>query len=232
MTGSQQPLALSWRDGGHFDDYYPGQTNAGALALLRHALAAGDCSICLHGGHGSGRTHLCLAAADAATGDAQYLSLRRPRPEANALLQQQAAVDLLCLDDAHTLLGDCDSELALFDLHNRVRDHRGCLLLTQDSDAPEPNFTLPDLASRWRGATHIHLRPLDDHELARAWTQRAGLRGLQPDDAVITWLLIHQPRNFSAWMATLERLDTAALAEGRRLTLPFVRSQLASTVRR
>ncbi|MCB1606656.1 MAG: hypothetical protein KDI71_06740 [Xanthomonadales bacterium] len=227
MTGSQQPLALSWRDGGHFDDYFPEQSNAAAVALLRQALNAGDCSICLRGGRGTGRTHLCLAAAEAIGDGASYLSLKRPREDANALLQQQPAVDLLCLDDADLMLGDPASEKALFDLHNRIRDHRGCLIITENSDHPA-QINLPDLRSRWRGATQIQLLPLSDQELASAWTRRARLRGLLPDAAVIQWMLTHRSRNFADWMQTLEQLDSAALALGRRLTLPFVREQLTS----
>ncbi len=226
MTGGQQPLALSWRDGGHFHDYYPGHSNADAVALLRQALGEGDCSICLHGPEGSGRTHLCLAAADAAGDAGYYLSLRRPRVEALALLEQQGAVPLLCLDDAHRLLGDRDSEKVLFDVHNRVRDGGGTLLYTQRGDVADNDFALADLRSRWRGAIQIHLRALSDQELAKGWSERAKLRGLQPDPAVISWLLTHRRRNFSDWMDTLERLDRAALAAGRRLTLPFVRGLL------
>lgn len=228
MKTGQRPLALSWRDGGHYDDYYAGQTNAAAVELLRNALDTGDCSICLHGPLGSGRTHLLLAACDEAQGGAQYLSLKRDRAEAKALLEQQPPVDLLCLDDAQHLLGVRDSEKALFDVHNRIRDAGGCLLLTEDSNAGPTAFALPDLASRWRGATHIHLRDLNDEELARGWTMRARLRGLQPDKGVINWLLTHRPRNFYDWMTTLDQLDSAALAQGRRLTVPFVRDQLIS----
>jgi len=227
VSTQQRPLALSWRDGGHFDDYYGGLTNAAAVKLLRNALG-GDCSICLHGPAGSGKTHLALAACDAAGGNARYLSLNRNRAEANALLEQQLPADLLCLDDAHRLLGDRDSEKALFDVHNRIRDAGGCLLLTEVSAEQPTSFALPDLASRWRGATQIHLRSLNDDELAHGWSMRAKLRGLQPDKAVINWLLRHQPRNFRDWMMTLNHLDSAALAQGRRLTVPFVRDQLTS----
>ncbi len=228
MSFQQRPLALSWRDGGHFDDYYCGQTNAAAVELLRNALDEGDCSICLKGPAGVGKTHLALAACDAAGGDARYLSLRRARDEANALLEQQHAVELLCLDDAHYLLGDRDSEKVLFDAHNRIRDAGGCLLLIESSDADMKEFALPDLRSRWRGATQIRLHSLNDDELADGWIMRAKLRGLQPDQAVINWLLRHQPRNFCDWMMTLNQLDSAALAQGRRLTLPFVRDSLTS----
>jgi DnaA family protein len=227
LTQVQLGLPLGWRDGGRFSDFHAGQSNRACVEQLRACLAAADQAILLVGPSGSGKTHLLLAAlAECPMGDGRYLALDRPVPECLGLLQAQPAVRLLCLDDVDRHIGQREFELALFDCYNRIRDQHGTILLSARARPSAAQFALPDLASRLLGATVCLLKPLNDLELASAWTARARQRGLEPDPAAVEWLLRHQPRDFKSLILALDRLDSAALAARRRLSLPFVRELL------
>lgn len=67
----------------------------------------------------------------------------------------------------------------------------------------------------------------DDAACKEILAQRAALRGLELPEPVADYLLRRCSRDLSTLLALLDRLDLAALAQQRRLTIPFVREQLA-----
>ena len=225
--GPQLPLALRYPPDQRFETWLGAPA---ALALLR-ALASGDGSdaLYLQGTHGGGKTHLLLAscaAAEAAGRRANYLSLARLRGRARDALQGLEQADLVALDDLDALAGEREDEVALFDLHNRVRDaSAGLLYAARDVPAALP-LALPDLRSRLAQCTLLALRALDDEGRAEVLRQRAAARGLQFDEAALDWLLRRHSRDLSALGALFDRLDRASLAAQRRLTVPFLRQVL------
>ena len=56
--------------------------------------------------------------------------------------------------------------------------------------------------------------------------RRAQRRGLQLPREAAAWLVHHLPRDLHSLCDALDRLDEAALAAQRRLTVPFLRSVL------
>ena len=76
--------------------------------------------------------------------------------------------------------------------------------------------------------TLLALRALDDAGRAQVLRQRAASRGLQFDEAALEWLLKRCSRDLSDLAALFERLDHAALAAQRRLTVPFLRQVLGA----
>lgn len=203
---------------------------AGLLDALR-ALASGASTggLYLHGVHATGKTHLLLAAcAEAETGGlrAAYLSLRGLRGRVRAATEGLDAVDLLALDDVEAIAGSREDEVALFDLHNRLRD-AGRSLLYAAADAPDAlGLALPDLRSRLEQCARWALPVLDDAGRAELLRQRAAARGLDFDDAALEWLLRRASRDLGSLTAIFERLDRASLAAQRRLTVPFLRQVL------
>lgn len=227
--GPQLPLALR---------YPPDQRLAtwlGAPATLAqvaaHATGEARDALYLQGGNGSGKTHLLLAACAAAEAGgrrARYLSLARVRGHARDALQGVEQADLVALDDLDALAGDRDDEVALFDLHNRIRDAGvGLLYAARDVPAALP-LVLPDLGSRLAQCTLLALRMLDDEGRAGVLRQRAASRGLAFDEAALEWLLRRCSRDLSDLASLFERLDRASLAAQRRLTVPFLRQVLES----
>ncbi|RZA22143.1 MAG: DnaA regulatory inactivator Hda [Lysobacteraceae bacterium] len=231
--GPQLPLALRYPPDQRFETWLGAPA---ALARLQ-ALAAGDGaapfldSLFLQGANGSGKSHLLLAAcaaAEAAGRRANYLSLARVRGHARDALQGIEHADLVALDDLDALAGQRDDEIALFDLHNRVRDAGvGLVYAARDVPAALP-LVLPDLRSRLAQCTLLALHALDDDGRADVLRQRATSRGLVFDDAALDWLLKRCSRDLSDLSALFERLDRASLAAQRRLTVPFLRQVLGA----
>ena len=227
--GPQLPLALRYPPDQRFETWLGAPAT---LAQLR-ALASGEAgdALYLQGGSGSGKTHLLLAAcaaAEAGGASANYLSLARVRGRARAALQGIEQAGLVALDDLDAVAGDREDEIALFDLHNRVRDAGiGLLYAARDVPAALP-MVLPDLRSRLAQCTLLALRALDDDSRTEVLRQRAAARGLLFDEAALEWLMRRHSRDLSDLGALFERLDRASLAAQRRLTVPFLKQVLES----
>ncbi|WP_374557952.1 DnaA regulatory inactivator Hda [Thermomonas sp.] len=202
----------------------------GLLEALR-ALAAGDVrgGLFLQGVPATGKTHLLLgtcAEAELAGRRASYLALRGLRSRVRAAVEGLDQADLLALDDLDAVAGERDDEIALFDLHNRLRD-AGRTLLYAAADGPDAlGLVLPDLRSRLAQCARWTLPVLDDDGRAELLRQRAAARGLEFDEAALDWLLRRASRDVGSLTALFERLDRASLAAQRRLTVPFLRQVL------
>lgn len=189
-------------------------------------LARADGALFVEGAEGSGKTHLLLAAcraASEATLRARYLPVPALVGALDAMLVGLEANDLVALDGLEAVAGshaDCE---ALFHLHNRLRD-AGCRVLYGSRlPAGEPGWALPDLRSRFGQCLRVSLEVLDDEGRREALRRRAARRGLELDEAVLDWLFRRVERDLKSLTALLDRLDHAAMAAQRRLTVPFLR---------
>lgn len=230
--GPQLPLALRAPPDQRLDRYV--QAPDGLLPQLR-ALAAGDAGrvagVYLHGAPATGKTHLllaCCAEAQAAGRLVAYLSLRGLRGRVRLASEGLERAELLALDDLDAVAGERADEVALFDLHNRLRD-AGRAPLYAASEAPDAlGLGLPDLRSRLAQCARWPLPLLDDAGRAELLRQRAAARGLDFDAAALDWLLRRASRDLGNLTAIFERLDRASLAAQRRLTVPFLRQVLGA----
>jgi len=224
----QLPLALRWPRRQRFEHFHAG-ANAAALAAVRTLAVEADAPwIYLHGSAGSGRSHLLLAACQAATAAgrrAQYLPLASITDRA-AALRGVAGSELLALDDLGAIAGDPDAEHALFDLYNRTRSDGGALLFAAAMAPAELGVGLPDLRSRLGACTRFALKPLDDGERRAVLQAQAAARGIELDDSVLDWLFARYARDLGALLDLLDKLDQASLAAQRRVTIPFLRDFL------
>jgi DnaA family protein len=223
---AQLPLALAIADHASFGTFVNGD-NTPAVEHLR-SLANGDAgTVWLWGGVGVGKSHLLQAACRAATAAgrrAMYVALPAGSP---AILADLEHVDLLAVDDVHTVAADASWERTLFGILNAYASGVGALLLAATAPAAQCGFRLPDLASRGAGAVTYRVAPLDDAERATALRLHAAARGLTLDAAAAEFLLKRVARDMGALTAWLARLDRASLTEQRRLTIPFIRELVA-----
>jgi acylphosphatase len=126
------------------------------------------------------------------------------------------------------VVGHADWERALFALH-RECEERGASLLMAAREPPRAlPFGLPDLASRCAAGHLLGLDALDEAGQGEALRLRARLRGLELPDETLQYLQRRLPRELDSLLGALDGLDEAALAGQRRLTVPFVREQLAA----
>jgi DnaA family protein len=225
--GPQLPLALRAPPDQRLERYL--RPPDGLLAQLQ-ALARGEAADAayLQGSSATGKTHLLVGCCTLATTlgkQAMYLALANVRGRLRAASEGLDA-DLVALDDVDAIAGDRDDEVALFDLHNRLRD-AGRSVLYAASAAPDAlPLVLPDLRSRLAQCTRWNLPVLDDDGRAELLRQRAAARGLDFDDAALDWMLRRCSRDLRTLTALFERLDRASLAAQRRLTVPFLRQVL------
>jgi len=233
VSTPQLPLGLRFPPDQRLHSYRDAPT--GLLALLA-VLASGERndslpqpSVFLSGASGSGKSHLLLATcAEAANHDVAvaYLPLKLFGARAADALAHQGAVRLACVDDAQAIAGDRDAQVALFDLHNRVRDGGGAVLYASDATPLQLDLALSDLRSRLAQSTQFALCVPDETQRRSILRERAQARGLELDDAVMDWLFRRVDRDIMTLTALLDRLDHASLAAKRRITVPFLRQAL------
>ena len=224
----QLPLALRYPPEQRFDTYL--QAPVGLQEHLR-ALAEtqqGD-AIFLHGETGAGKTPLLVAAC--ATAGAlghmpAYLGLKHLRGRLATACEGLDNAALVVVDDVDAIAGVREDEVALFHLHNRMRDAGYALLYAATLPPNEMPLVLPDLRSRFAQCSCWALSQLDDAGRTELLRQRAAARGLDFDDAALEWLLRRASRDLGSLTAIFERLDHASLAAQRRLTVPFLRQVL------
>jgi DnaA family protein len=223
---AQLPLALSLADHASFATFVRG--NNGAAVEHAHALAEGCAdTLWLWGAAGWGKSHLLQAACRAATAAqrrAMYVALPAAAP---AILSDLEGVDLLAIDDVDAVAGDLEWQRPLFAILNAFLSRNGALLLAATAPAARCGFRLPDLASRGAGAVTYRLAPLDDADRVVALRLHAAARGLEIETPAAEFLLKRVARDMSVVIDWLARLDHASLSAQKRLTIPFIREQLA-----
>nr|MBO2513543.1 DnaA regulatory inactivator Hda [Gammaproteobacteria bacterium] len=224
---AQLALPLTLEAHAAFDTLVDGQ-NAAAIAHVRSLADSRAGLVWVWGGHGCGKSHLLQAAcraADAAGKRTMYLPLARTDivPEALAGLD---ALDFLALDDLEHRAGRPEWEHALFDVLNAYLVGGRSLVMAASAPPGAVGFRMPDLESRAAAAAVYRLHALDDDDQVEALRRHARGRGLELDPAAARFLQSRVTRDMAALCAWLHRLDTAALAAQRRITIPFIRASL------
>jgi len=220
----QLPLGVRLAETARFDGFVAGP-NREALELL--AGVAPPRLVWLWGRAGTGKTHLLQASCAAvgqAGGAAAYLDLETTgTPE---LLEGFEALDLVCLDSLERVADDAAWNAVIFRLHTLMQDGVGRLYVASTGPPAALNFRLPDLRSRLLSAPVLQLHELAEEDRVAVLEQRAGRLGLVLPRESAAYLVHRMPRDMHSLCAALDRLDLAALAAQRRLTVPFLKQVL------
>lgn len=227
MSTPQLPLRLRWPREQNLESFR--DPPEGLLAALAALADGGGGGIFLAGAGGSGRSHLLLATCARASAGGRavaYLPLRQWRERASAWLRGQGEVQLACVDDVEAIASDHAAQIALFDLHNRLRDGGGGVLYAAAAMPAQLALSLPDLQSRLAQCARFALSAPDEARRREILRERAVARGLELDDAVLDYLFRRHERDLVALTTLLDRLDRAALAAQRRITVPFLKGVL------
>ena len=227
----QLPLALRLAPSATLDRFVPGANDAALANVEAVATGASRDALWLVGGRGTGKSHLlqaACAAADAVGRRAIYVPLARHAELAPDLLNDLDTLDLVALDDVDEVAGRDDWERALFGVLNASADRQLAGLLLGSCRLPaQSGFLLADLASRAAGAIRYRLAPLTEAGQIEALGRHAATRGLELDDAAARFLVHRVARDMHTLSAWLERLDAAALAAKKPITIPLIRAVLA-----
>ncbi len=124
------------------------------------------------------------------------------------------------IDDAD----HADAE-TLFHAWNAATPTQPLLLTARQASRLWPQ-RLPDLASRLAATPTLVIADPDDALLAAVLAKQFADRGLRVAADVADYILARIDRSFAAGGAVVAALDAAALAAGRAVTVPLVRSVL------
>jgi len=220
----QLPLRVLLGEAARFDGFVCGP-NAEVVNLLTSVDPPRV--LWLWGRTGTGKTHLLQAACAATSargGAATYLDLQAGG--APAALEGCETLDLVCLDGLEQIADDSGWNAAVFRLHTLMQDGPGRLYVASTAPPASLRFSLPDLRSRLLAAPVHQLHELDEDGRVEALEQRAARRGLELPREAAVYLVHRMPRDMHSLCGVLDRLDEAALAAQRRLTVPFLRQVL------
>ncbi len=221
----QLPLGVRLRDRAVLESFYPGD-NAQALAWLAGLVTPVGRGVgWLCGPAGSGKSHLLQAVCAQLPGSG-YFPLAELARLGPGTLEGAERLSGVCIDDLQAVAGQADWEAALFRLYVEIDLRRGRLLVAADQPPAGLPLRLADLASRLAVASVFPLKPLDEAEQRAALRLRAQARGLELPEETALYLQRRFPRDMGTLQRLLDTLDTASLAEQRRLTLPFIRGVL------
>ena len=222
----QLPLGVRLAETARFDGFVAGP-NRETLELLSGGLPPR--LLWLWGRAGTGKTHLLqasCASVGAGGGAAAYLDLESAgTPD---LLEGFDGLDLVCLDSLDRVSDDAAWNAAIFRLYTLMQDGAGRLYVASTGPPAALRFRLPDLRSRLLAGPVHQLHELGEDERMAALEQRAGRLGLVLPRESAAYLVHRLPRDMHSLCAVLDRLDEAALAAQRRLTVPFLRQVLES----
>lgn len=220
----QLPLGVRLADTARFDGFIAGP-NRETLELLTGTSPPRH--LWLWGRAGTGKTHLLqasCASVGAAGGAAAYLDLEAAgTPE---LIEGFEGLDLVCLDSLDRVSDVAAWNATIFRLYTLMADGAGRLYVASTGPPAALRFRLPDLRSRLLAAAVHQLHELGEDDCMVALEQRAARRGLVLPRESAAYLVHRLPRDMHSLCAVLDRLDEAALAAQRRLTVPFLRQVL------
>ncbi|GAB3263880.1 DnaA/Hda family protein [Chitinimonas naiadis] len=222
----QLPLDLQLPEPCGFDDYLIGPNLEAFLALKALADGAGsEGCVYLWGASGTGKSHLLKAATQRAMVAGLYAHYWDAA--VTPLDELAHGYELLAVDHVDGL--DAEGQIALFSLINAQRE-AGRAILTAGRLPPARQALREDLTTRLGWGLVFEIGEPDDEDKAALLRHRARARGCEVEEAVCRWLVIHQSRDLGALTRLLDKLDRAALAAGRPLTLPFAREALRESL--
>lgn len=193
------------------EDFLVSAANAEAVAMISDEAAWPSGKLALVGPPGAGKTHLVhVWAAETGARIVPASDLASADIPALAGAGHVAVEDLPHADPA--------AERALFHLHNLVLAQGGRLLLTAEAPPARWPVALPDLGSRLESTAVARLGPPDDALLAAVMVKLFADRQLVVPPSVIAYVTRRIDRSFAAARDAVDRLDRAALAEGRAVT--------------
>ncbi|SOH92445.1 DnaA regulatory inactivator Hda [Monaibacterium marinum] len=222
---SQIPLDLPHRAALDREAFFVSASNAEALAMVEawHDWPAGK--LALTGAGGSGKTHLAHVWA-AGTGGVVVNAVDLTDADLPGMVDA-GAVAVEDVDHLAAMANPRPAEAALFHLHNMLAGAGGKLLVTGKNAPSRWRLTTPDLASRLQAAGIATLGAPDDALIHAVIVKIATDRQLDLDPRLPPFLALRLDRSLASIADALAELDRQALAEQRRVTVPFARQVLS-----
>jgi len=228
FMSTQLTLGIRLRDDATFNNFYMGRNQQVLHALRQLVASQGENFVFLWAEAGAGISHLLQACCHEVfqhNGNAIYLNLSEQQFTPD-VLQDLETVDLICIDDIESILGQFAWEEGLLHLYNRVRESGARLVIGAKQQPKGLQCKLLDLKSRLAWGLVLKLNGLTAEEKLHALQMRAMHRGLVLSESTRQFLLRYNPDDTAALFNVLDKLDKASLAEKRKVTIPFIKQVL------
>lgn len=216
---SQLPLPLSSPDLLSRTDFIVAAGNARAVACIDAWPDWPVRAMALHGPSGSGKTHLATIWREAANAVAVCAS----RIAHDAVPEERALV----IEDVDCAQCSPARDAALFAALERTSSGAYCLLTGRGHPAGWP-VVLSDLRSRFAAIAALPLWAPDEALLAALAHKLFADRQLPVTDSLVDLMLIRLERSPAAIRDFVTRLDAAAMAEARPVSVSLVRRMLGA----
>ncbi|MCP4330075.1 MAG: DNA replication protein [Alphaproteobacteria bacterium] len=209
---------LGYRPAFDLHDFLVSPSNREAVEWLDRWPNWAAPALAIVGPPGSGKSHLAHVFAGQCRGRIVNASaigdLDPPR-----LLE---GVSDLVVEDADRGI----NEEAMLHLYNWVLETGGHLLLTGRQAPARWTIALPDLRSRLASVPVVNLAAPDDVLLGAVLIKTMGDRQLVVNHEVVRFVIARIERSFVAVHRFVTGIDTRALAEKRKITIPLAREVL------
>jgi len=196
-------------------DFLPAPCNAAAMGWIERWPGWPGWALALSGPPASGKSHLARIFA------VKSGSVAVPAE----VLTPDNIPDIA--GDHGVVVEDADrgvDETALFHLYNLQKEQGRPLLLTGRKPPNRWKVKLPDLRSRLATLPVAEIGSPDDMLLEALLVKLFSDRQLRIGPEVTAYLLPRIERSFASVRTVVEQLDQAALASGRAVTLPLIRT--------
>lgn len=175
---------------------------------------------------GTGKTHLLQAACkQAAESDLHvaYIPLKQIEELSAEMLHDLGELDLVCIDDVESIIGQLEWQQGLTWLYNELKDNKHSLIISGNKSSANSGLELDDLKSRLSSDQVIQIKSPNDDLKIKILKQKAKERSFELSDEVIEFLMRRVERNLSSLIDILDKIDHASLAAKRKITIPFVK---------
>ncbi len=220
----QLPLDIILDDSAKFNNFFSAENNQ-LVSRLKNINQTKDNLIFVWGNTDSGKTHLAQALCHQF--DSQDFSVAYI-PLTNSLLSPEilngiGEMNLVCLDDLDSIVGQANWEEALFDLYNLVKQLNNRLVIFSQYPPSELTLNLADLLSRFMAMEVYKINSLNEQQKQHFLQQRAQNRGLVINDDVAKFILSRQSRSLTDLIQSIEKIDEVSIAKQRKVTIPLVK---------
>jgi DnaA family protein len=185
----------------------------------------------LQGIEGVGKTHLLLAFHHLAQSlglSSQYIDMQQLKALPPQIIEGLAEHDVVCIDNLDTIAKHKEWQVQIFDTINIFLDNENTQLIVSANDvASKVGFTLPDLVSRLQWGTTFGLHELPEAQKLQALQMHFCERGINVQNEVIVFLMRRCERSMHKLTELVDQLDKLSLQKQRKLTIPFVKEELA-----
>lgn len=133
----------------------------------------------------------------------------------------------IVIDGIDPWVGEREVETTLFHLYNMFKEEGRSLLVTTRMAPSHMDFTIPDLASRWRAAPVATIDAPDDELMSAILVKMFVDRQLMVGADLIQYVLPRMDRSFAAARDIVAAADSMALSQKRAISIPLMRQVLS-----